>query len=186
MRYLKMIGFVAVVAALMTFAGSASANPLTSPEGTSYTSTIKAESSNFKLHGPFVTVECSQSSFEGKVESHSTTTAGGKLSSWAFSGCNYPVEVKKPGSLELHATGAGNATVTSTGAEISIATSIGPCVFTTSATDTGTLTGSNATNATLDLSGSLPRTNGNSLCGSQGTLTGSYKVTTPGTLYVDS
>ena len=186
MRYLKVFGLAAVLgAALMASAGTASANPLTSPEGTPYTSTLKAESSNFELHGNFVTVKCS-SSFEGKVESHSSTTAGGNLSSFTLSGCNYPVEVKKPGSLEVHATGSGNATVTWSGAEISVATSGPTCVFTTSGTDIGTLTGSNATNATIDISGSLPRTGGSYLCGSTGTITGSYKVTTPSTLYVDT
>jgi ribosomal protein S27E len=162
-------------------------SPLTSPEGAPYTSTIKAESANFKLDGSFVTVECS-SSFEGKVESHSSTGASGNLSGLAFSGCNYAVEVKKPGSLQFHATGGGNATVTSSGAEISINTSVGTCVFTTSGTDIGTLTGSNATNATVDLAGNLLRTGGNFLCGKidGNTLTGSYKITTPSTLYVDA
>ena len=186
MKYAKMLGLLAVaVTALMAFAGVASATTLTSPAGTTYTSTIKATSTESSLDGAFVTVTCAHSAVEGKVESHgAASTAGGKISSLTFSSCNYPTTVKKAGSLEIHGLGGGNGTLTSTGAEIEIATSVGTCIFTTSATDVGTLTG--GTTAKLDIaSAKIPRTGGNFLCGSTGTWTGSYTVNTPDTLLVD-
>jgi hypothetical protein len=206
MRYIKTLGLLAVAAAaLMAFAGTASATSLTSPAGTTYTSTISATSTNSTLHGSFITVTCKHSAVTGKVESHgAAVTAGGKISSLTFSECNYPVTVSKPGSLEIHteyelvkthengtktyaqkATSNGNGTLTSTGAEIKIHTSVGECIFTTSATDIGLLTGSTTKNAVLDIdSSAIPRTGGSFFCGSSGEWTGNYTVTTPSTLYV--
>jgi hypothetical protein len=131
-------------------------------------------------------VKCA-SSLEGQIETHTETKASGKLSSLTFSSCNFPVTVNKSGSIEIEAIGEGKGTVKSSGAEITIETSIDTCVFTTSNTDIGTLTGTGVTagNAVLDLSGTLPRTAGNFFCGTSGTLTGSYKFTTPSTLWVD-
>lgn len=195
MKYVKMLGLLAVaVAAMAAFAASASATTLTSPTGTVYTSTIKAESEGTtSLDGAFVTVTCSKSAVEGKVEQHgSGVTVKGNISVLTFTECNFPTTVLKTGSLEAHAVEAGtekNGTLTSTGAEISIETSVGTCVFTTNATDVGTLTGTNVTgsNPTLDIaSAKIPRTAGNFLCGSSGTWTGSYKVTAPATGWIDS
>ena len=163
-----------------------SSSPLTSPAGAPYTGTIKAESEGAtSLDGAFTSVTCSSSTAEGKVESHDSTSAGGNLASLTFGGCNYPVTVLKPGSLNI-STGSG--AVTSSGAEVSIHTSVGTCVFTTNATSIGTLTDTATTGgaATLDIGAAkIPRTGGNYLCGSSGAWTGSYKVTTPSTLYVD-
>jgi hypothetical protein len=165
-----------------------SSSPLTSPKGTSYTSTIKAESEGAtSLDGIFTTVTCNKSTAEGKIETHSPTSAEGKLSSLTFAECNFPVSVLKPGSLKIHAAEGATGTTTSSGAEISINTSVGTCVFTTNATDVGTITDTDTTgsNATLDINeAKIPRTAGNFLCGASGTWTGSYKITTPSTLYV--
>jgi hypothetical protein len=189
MKYVKMLGLLAVAAAaLMAFAGTASATILTSPSGTTYTGEIKAEAGTTELHGPFTTVSCKKSTVAGSVESHgASTTAGGKISSLTFTECNFPVTVLKAGSLEIHTSGEsanGNGTLTSSGAEITIATSIANCIFTTSSTDVGTLTG--GTPATLAInSAGIPRTGHSIFCGSKGTWTGSYTVSTPGTLLVD-
>ncbi|HXR60430.1 MAG TPA: hypothetical protein VN732_03795 [Solirubrobacterales bacterium] len=188
MNQFKPLRFLALAAITLTAsAATVSANPLTSPSGAYYTESLKAESSTFALDGSFTTVSCKKSSLEGKVEADTEYTASGKLASLAFSECNFPVTVVKPGSLEIEAIGEGQGTVRSSGAEIKINTSVGECVFTTSKTDIGTLTGSNSTNAVLDLSGALLRTGGSFLCGplEGNALTGSYKVTTPGTLSVD-
>jgi hypothetical protein len=156
---------------------------------TTYTSTIKAEAEGSAvLHGP-AEISCKKSTFEGKIEQHGTgIVAGGKLSSLSFSECGTnDVTVVKSGSLEIYATSGGNGTVGSTGAEISInLTSLGiTCIYSTNTTDIGTFTGSTSTNATIDLSGGIPRTAGNIACGASATLTGSYKFTTPSNLYVD-
>jgi len=188
MNCIRVSIFAAIaVAALSVCVGPALANPLTSPAGTGYTSTVKAEAEgSIKLDGSFTTVECKKSTLEGKVESHAATTAGGKLSSLTFGECNFPVTVLKTGSLEVISTSGNNGTVISTGTEFKVETSAGECVFSTNNVHIGTFTGSNTTNATIDMSAaSIPRTAGNFLCGASGTLTGSYKVTTPSTLSMD-
>jgi hypothetical protein len=163
----------------------ASSSPLTSPAGTPYTSTIKAESEgSIVLKGPYTDVAC-KSTIEGKVESHTSAVASGKVSALTFKECNFPVKVLKTGSLELH---VGSGTLTSSGAELTVETSLANCVFSTSGTDIGLLTGTGVTgtNATLDILGaSIPRTEHSFLCGSTGNLNGSYKITTPSTLYLD-
>ena len=179
MNHLKMLGLLAVAAAaMMAFAGVASATTVKSG-GSNYTSTITAESSNSSLDGSFITVSCANSHVQGKVESHGAgVTAEGKISSLSFTNCNYPVTVKKSGSLVAHTTTTPNGTLTSTGAEIAIHTSIGECVFTTNATSIGTLTG--GTGATLDIdSSAIPRTGGSFFCGSSGEWTGNYTVSVP-------
>jgi hypothetical protein len=191
MNYLRALRLlVLAAAAVMSFAGLASANPVTSPKGTVYTGTIKAESEGgTALHGSFISVSCNKSTVEGKVESHSGTTAGGNISLLNFTECNYPVKVLKAGSLQVHTTEKGKGTLTSTGAEITIETSVGNCTFSTSSTDIGTITGTGSTNgaATLDIdSSSIPRTGHSFFCGSSGEWTGSYKVTSPSTLYIGS
>ena len=182
MKYVKMLGLLAVAAAaLMAFAGTASATNLTSPEGTTYTGEITATSSNSELDGAFVTVKC-HSHIQGHVTSHGGTYVHGHIDVLQFTGCNYTTTVTNAGSITIHKT-SGNV-VTSTGAEVSIATSVGTCVFTTNGTSVGSLT--EGTNASLDIaSAKIPRTGGNFLCGSSGTWTGSYDLVTPNNLWVD-
>ncbi len=197
MKYLKMLGLLAVAAAaLMAFAGSAAATVATSPKGTVYTGKYVATSSNSELHGSFVTVKCGHSLVEGKVEQHGAgVTTKGPVTYLDFTECNYVVLIHSAGTLEAHATAINgtnaDGTVTSNGAKIELQTSVGTCIFTTNSTDigTGTLTSSDTTggNAVLDVSSAkIPRTGGNFLCGSSGTWTGSYTVTTPSTLYIDA
>ena len=197
MKHLKMLGLLAVAAAALTaFAGTASATTATSPKGTLYTGTYRAEAEGkTSLEGPFTTVTCGQSVVEGKVEQHgSGVTTGGKISLLTFTECNFPVTVLKAGSLEAHTTAVkgtdADGTVTSSGAEITIQTSIANCLYTTNNSDigTGSLTSTTTTggNATLDIgSASIPRTGHSIFCGSSATWTGSYKVVTPSTLYID-
>jgi hypothetical protein len=192
MKYVKMLGLLAVAAAaLMAFTGTAFGATATAPTGTSYTSTIKASSEGAtSLHGTG-TVTCLNSTVEGKIESHGAgVNVGGKVSKLTFTNCGTDhVTVKQAGSLSV--TSAG--TLFSTGAEISITKTNSPvghitCVFTTNNTHIGNLTDSHekAGHATLDLLNSqIPRTGGSFLCGSFGEWTGSYTVTTPAALYID-
>lgn len=179
MKYAKMLGLLVAAATLMGFAGTASAAIFTSPAGTIYTGTVGAYSFNTQFHGSFISVSCGDSELEFKVETHgASVTAGGKLSTLYFAECNYPVTVKKAGSLEYHPTGSGNATVTSSGAEIAIHTSVGECILTTSKTDIGTHTAGSP--AKLDIaSAAIPRTGGSFFCGSTSTWTASYTVLPP-------
>jgi len=191
MKYVKILGLVAMVlAALMAIAGTASATTLTSPKGTTYTSTIKAENVGTvtltSAFGGFGAVSCNKSTVEGKVETHGAgVTAGGVVSSLTYSECNKPITVVNKGSLELHAGATEKeATLTSKNANIVIhETAFGTCTFTTASTgtDLGTVTTTAATggNAVLDIKAAIPST-----CGT-GTWEGSYKAVTPSTLYVD-
>lgn len=199
MKYIKMLGLLALAAAALTaFVGTASATTATSPKGTVYTGAYKAvaEGATYLHSSFFVTVQCGASVVEGKVEQHgANVTTKGKISSLSFSECTDEVTVRKAGSLEAHATAVkgtdADGTVTSSGVEIAVHTSVGECIFTTSNTDigTGTLTSTTTTggNATLDIkSASIPVTGGSFFCPSSATWTGSYKVVTPSTLYIDA
>jgi hypothetical protein len=187
MKYIKMLGLLAVsAAALMAFAGSASATTLTSSGGA--TPNIVATAGATSLDGAFTTVTCLNSEVAGSVTGHGAgVPASGPISTLDFRECNFPVTVNKAGTLAVHGTTTtGNGTLTSSGAEVAIHTSVGTCVFTTSNTDVGTVTGSNVTggHAVLDITGKIPRTAGNFLCGSSGTWTGSYTISTPSSLEV--
>jgi hypothetical protein len=195
MKIIKMLGPVAMaVAALAAFAATASATKLTSPISTVYTSEITAESEGAtSLHGSFTTVTCQKSHVAGNVEQHGPgKTVKGSLSKLSFTECNFPVKVLKAGSLEIHAVNCSvycTGTLTASGGEITIETSIANCLFTTSSTHIGTLTGTDDTggHATLDInSAGIPRTGHSIFCGSSGTWTGSYTVTRPVTLWIDA
>lgn len=193
MKYVKTFGLVAVaMTALVAMTGTASATILTSPSGTTYTSTIKAENSGpivlTSAFGGFGAIQCNKSSFEGKIEAHgASVTARTKLSLLTFQECTggeWTSPVVTAGSLEFHGTSTtGNATVTSLNASMVLhKTVFGTCTFTTSSTgtDTGTLTGSNITggNAVLDIAAVIPSPCGNA------TWEGKYKVVTPTKLEV--
>lgn len=187
MKYVKMLGLLTVaVAGLMAFAGPASATTLTSPAGTTYTSTLHIEGT-VEWHLPFgITLHCGWT-IGGKTEKHGAgVTAGGNISSMSFTGCGLnEVKVLKAGSFEVHATGGGNGTVTWSGGEITVKnpeTGIS-CTYTTSGTDLGTLTGGSG--ATIDADSTIPRTGDSVLCGSSGRLTGSLTITLPSFLSVD-
>ncbi|HXR61111.1 MAG TPA: hypothetical protein VN732_07290, partial [Solirubrobacterales bacterium] len=178
-------------AALTAFVGTASATTVTSPTGTAFSGTIKATSTNSALDGPFTTVACSHSLFEGKIEVNgakdskgNTLPASGTVTNLTFTGCNYEVKVIKTGTLSVNTANE----VTSNGAEITVLTSVGDCIFTTNSTKVGTVTDSpnDASSASMDInSASIPRTGGNFLCGSFGTWTGNYTVSSPVPLVVD-
>jgi hypothetical protein len=189
MKYVKMLGLLAVAAtAVMAFAAeTAPAAVVTSPKGTTYTSTIKAASEKqVEIVGPLnIKLQC-QSGFEGKIEKHGAgVTAAGNITNLTFTECaeSYGVKVLSNGSLEFHVTGGGNGTVTSSGAEITVITPLGfNCIYKTSATDIGTLTGSSTTGktATLDVHAfALPRTGHSAFCGGSGEWNGSYLINTP-------
>lgn len=191
MKYVRILGLtVLATAALMAMTGAASATSLTSPSGTIYTSTIKGENEGAvtitSVFGGFGAVSCKKSNFEGKVEKHGTgVTVVWTIIVLRFTECTggtvrSPVE--KPGSMEFHWFGL--QVTTKTLILIIDQTAFGTCTFTTPSTGSSigslTMTSETGANATLDLKGTL-----SSACGN-GTLEGSYKITTPSTLYADS
>ena len=193
MKYVKILGLLAVAAAaLMAFAGSASADSATSPTGTTYTGEIVAEAEGHAvLDNPIAKIECA-SKVSGTISGHGAGKAvSGTISSLTFGSpvgtCTdeWHVTVVNAGSLSVNGiTGSYNGDAFSTGATVE-ATRFGiTCRYATNNTTIGTVTGGSP--ATLDISASIPFHSGSIFCGSGATAwTGNYKVTTPGSLYID-
>jgi hypothetical protein len=184
---------VAAIAA-MALASSASATILTSPEGTTYTGELQAEAIGALVvhNNSFSSYTCGTSTASGKVEAHgASTTVSGLLASWTLGNCNKEVKVLKLGKIEIHTekeSSNGNGIVTASGTEVTIFDGSTDCIYTTNNTYLGVLTGSNTTGGNAKLlisSAAVPRTGGSVFCGTSGTLTGEYKITSPSTLYID-
>ncbi len=163
---------------------------ITSPTGTVATPTLKAETEggHFTLANPIANINCA-SAFEGKVESHGAeSAASGKLSSLSFTGCtnSWHVTTVTPGEFMTEWTSGYNGTISSTGMKFDT-TRLGiTCVYETSATKLGAITG--GTPATVHLEASIPLNakESNGLCGTESSkLEGNYKLTTPESLFVD-
>lgn len=196
MKYVKMLGLAAVAAALMALvvAGTASATTLTGSGGATLGSgtTISAENEGtVTLHPPIGDIECRESKVSGQ-----TANAGGagvevkgSIESLSFSSCNATVTVLAKGELAVKGIGSNNGSLTSSGTEVTVEFVGFHCIFKTSGTGLGTVTGSATTggNATLDISATIPRTGGRSgaFCGSTAQWTGAYKVTSPNPLNID-
>jgi hypothetical protein len=197
MRYLKIFGLVVLVVALMSTAnaGSALATELTSPTGTKLGvgTVFRLESEGHISYDAIIgNVEC-DSILEGHISNagSSSTTVSGPIDVLSLLGCTNGVAVNilQNGSLEIHHTTGFNGTLTSSGTEMTVEQSGFHCIFKTSATDIGTLTGSpnDTSDATLDISATIPRIGGRSgaFCGSSAPWTGSFKVTKPTPLFID-
>lgn len=205
MRYLKKLGIALLAAAALTsLASSASATTLTSPPGTTLGAGTKLTAS---LEGSLLTeglinLTCPTSHMEGEVEGAggASETVRVPLTALAFGGCDpLTVHILDPGTLEIHTrTGSadGDGLVTWSGAEITTlhhGKFIGTvhCLYSSEATQVGTLTGSSGESKTaafdieafeLPLTGTEPP----GFCGSGALrLSGSYKFETPDYLDVD-
>jgi len=183
---------VIMTAAVASFATStASATTL----GLATGSTLEAEAETTTiLHPPIGNIECKASKVIGKTsnEGGASETVKANVETLTFTECNATVTVLAKGSLEVHTKEAGannNGTLTSSGTEVTVELFGFHCIFKTSNTDIGTLTGSANTgaNATFDVEATIPRTGGRSgaFCGSTAQWTGSYEFTNPGSLNVD-
>jgi hypothetical protein len=160
---------------------------ITAPTGTVATPTIKAESEgHLGIDHPLATFQC-QAAFEGTVTAHKYEKAATvSLSSLSTTGCtdSWHATTVTPGKLEIAWTSGYNGTVKWTGGTLEL-TRLGTiCRYKAENTDIGTITG--GTPATIDIEGKLPFHSGSPLCGTEAyPLTGSYKVTSPGSLYID-
>jgi hypothetical protein len=197
MKYVKMFGFAALAAALTAFVavGNAAATELDNATGMVTTgTTIAAEAETETiLHPPIGDIKCKKSLVSGKTTTtgSASETVKGNIEKLTFEECNATVNVLKTGTLEIHtqeASSNNNGTLTSSGTEVTVVLAGFHCIFSTSSTDIGTLTGSANTKstATFDISAKIPRTGGNSgaFCGSTAEWTGNYKITSPDTLNV--
>jgi hypothetical protein len=198
MKYLKIMGLAAIAAAaLMAFAGSASATVLTGAGGTTLgtgTKIVAVNEGTVTLDPPFGKIECNESEVAGKTTNagklgEATELVKGSIETLTFASCNATVTVIKKGELSIEGTGSNNGLLRGTGQEVTVELLGTHCIFSTNGTALGTLTGSSTTTstATLDISATIPRTGGRSgaFCGSSAAWTGSYKVTEPDTLNID-
>lgn len=193
MKHLKMLCLAAIaMAATMAFASPALATIPTSPAGTVYTGTLAGTSEGHVIwHTSFTKTECN-GSMEGKIEVHGAGVTGkGQMTSWSYTNCtgNITIFSLKTGTVEIHATGKGQGTITSSGTEgKAIFHAFGvECIYSTNNTDLGVVTDSSLTGgkATIDMSATIPRTGGSPFCGTTATLTGTAIVNTPSTIYID-
>ena len=188
MRYLKMLGAAAVVAAALTAfvgAGTASATALYSGAtklgaGTEIQATLSGSATLTTTEGT-VLHTCTGGEFKGK-----TTNAGGaaetvkgtvEKSGLTWTNCTVPTSTISGGEFEWHWLSALlHGTLTIRGITITIASPIfGTCTF--GGSDWGTVTGSTTTNAVIDVNSVLTRSSG--LCPSTAKWVGTYKVTKP-------
>ncbi len=214
MNCLKMLGLAAIAAgALMAFAGAgtASATELTCTNALGNkvmcetgTVILFESEGHTVIDSPIGNIECA-SAAEVQASNTGGTSETVKLTMRTLifgPPCtnSVVVQVLAKGTWEIHTDPAdpigsegktGNGTVTSTGTKITVEQSGFHCIFETTNTDIGTLTGaSTATNAakefthmaTLDISARIPRTGGRSgiFCGESSPWTGSYTVTSAG------
>jgi len=199
MKYFKMLGLLAVAAAaLMAFAGTASAT--ITYNGSAYTGTIEATSSNSELDGT-VDVKCAKSTVAGNLSNGATTWGFDTLT---FTECGSdtvsvignhffigPVTVIDPiGNLRIDSDG----TVYVEGAEVTVQVHRSVfgfpvtthCIYRTAA-NPGTDVGDLIEGSTfIALSGAnIPQVSTDGGCGSNAQWTGFYKITKPGALTVD-
>jgi hypothetical protein len=192
MKYVKMLGLLAVAAAaLMAFAGTASATTVTGPNGET-TPTIHAvhEGSHVILNNPIAKIECN-STVEGTVASHGAgLTVFGPIGTLNFTNCtnSWHVTVVTSGSLELHYSSPGVGTLTSSGATVTTTRFGIVCNYATGNTHIGAITDSSITGggATLHINAQIPIHSGSSaFCGSGASgWSGSYVTTQK--LFIDA
>jgi len=185
---------------LCTVEGTGTPTGTTCPANEAYKAETEIHAVNkgvVKLDGALV-IECNKSTIKGNTtsEGSATETVGGPITTLTFEECTCEVKVLKAGSLEVHwinpvdeggkETGSHNGTLTSSGAEVTVLckTIFGNvhCIFTTNATDIGTLTGGNPAIATANAI--LTQAKTDSLCPSEPRWTATYEVTTPKPLFV--
>jgi hypothetical protein len=195
MKYLKMLGLAAAAAAaLMAFAGSASAtvlctenqNPCPVGKDEPPNTLISATSSHTQLTASFGTVTCKKNEVGGETTNTGgpTSTVEGPVESLVFDECNGKVVVKEKGTLEVHAIGGGNGTLTSKNAAVTVELFGVHCVYGTTATGTnlGTVTGGNP--ATVDINATVVRKEGGFFCPGTAIWEGTYTINTPKPLWV--
>ncbi len=184
MKYLKILGVAAVAAmALMAFAGSASATTLATKgvvvnSSEAIEASIKSGGSAILKDTNALTVDtCTGSVVKGSTSSPFTgASVGGAISSLTFTGCSHKTTVIKPGSLSITWTSGTNGSVKSTGAEVTVESTIfgASCIAKTGeGTTIGTFTGVKEGNATMDINGVINM----GICG-DANWTGTYTVTT--------
>jgi hypothetical protein len=162
---------------------------ITSPTGSSAPPTLNAASEGkMTFEAPTVKLECDLT-IEGIVKGTEGGSSGAiTMTAFNFSGCSdsWDSVMIAGGSLRVDWTSGYDGTVIWDGGTIELTRFGMPCRYATSNTPIGTLTAGNP--ATIDISANLPFHSGSVSCpgGSNLTpVTGSLKVTSPASLYID-
>jgi len=187
MKHLKMLGlFAMAAAALMAFAGSASAQTLTAPAGTEYTGALESSlEGSALLKAGFAEITCTTGSVGGSVTTNNSTEASGSITSVKFSNCGSATVTTLNNNGTLTILKSTHA-VSGTGTEVTTAVAGTSCVYGLGATATALGTASNsASGVTLAISAKLPKISGGFLCASPATWTASYLVTSPKSSVLD-
>jgi len=197
MKYLKMLSLAAVAAmALFAVVGASAASATTLSVGgvtqnksVSIAASLLPGTSALLVDTAGTTLDtCTNLEFKVATEGSFTgASVGGKVSTMTFGGCSHTTKVIAPGSLSIAWTSGTNGTVTSSGAETTIQSTVfgvSAICKTGAGTDLGTLTGVASGNSTLhiDFTKSLD-------CGAflgKTSMTGTYRLTSPSGLGVES
>jgi hypothetical protein len=169
--------------------GPEPARALTSPTGSVSTSSIYAQSeSALVLDSPVAKIECNVNFGGYSEESGEGLPAFEIMTSLGFSECSNEWHGKtySGGRLEIDWTSGYNGTVKWTGGTFEL-TRLGlVCRYATDHTDIGTITGGSP--GTLHINAAIPFHSGSIGCPNgtgATTMTGSFKLTSPSSLYVD-
>jgi hypothetical protein len=198
MKYVKMLGLLAVAAAaLMAFAGTASAT-LTDGEGKE-PSTIHAESVGAASLTGSLTVTCQKNTVGGTVTTNDANEVSGTITTLTFEECGSDtVEALSKGTLHLTESDGTVGTLYSNGASVTVLTHrpfIGTvhCIYDTNNTDLGTFTEAHHNpgtgkyeTATLHVNSiSLERTTTSFGCGTHSTWEVTFRQIFPHTSILD-
>jgi hypothetical protein len=192
MKHLKMLSlFAMAAAALLAFAGSASAQTLTSPTGTEYTGLVtESFEGSMLLKAGFAEITCTGGTLNSTITTNNSTEASGVITKISFSGCKEGQTfdtLNNNGTLTiLKSTHA----VSGTGTEWTTAVAGVSCVygFGSTATSLGTATNTVVAGVdivTTDTSAKLPKISGGFLCASPASMTGNWVITSPATSFLD-
>lgn len=199
MRYVKMLGLAALLAAaLSAFAGVGTAAATTLTDGKknilgAETKIHAASEGKLILKTAVGTVEC-EVTLEAKTQNEG---GAGKqifasLEQWIFKNCGMANAVTfTTGELQIFGAAGSEGELKNEGLEITIEKSGFHCIYKfTTSTKIGTITGTEKTKktATIDFSATIPVTGGRSggFCGMNATWTGSFEVDVPDALDIDA
>ena len=194
MKYLKMLGLAAVAAmALMAFVGASTASATTlTVTGVKQTGAVAIEASLksgtsliLKDKNGTTTDTCTGSTIEGTTSTFTAANVTARVNTLDFSGCSHTTHVLASGGLWVAHTSGSNGTVSSSGAKVTVVSTVFGATATCetgAGTTIGTLTGVSSGNATIHINATTLN------CGIMGTSswTGVYNVTSPHGLGVTS
>ncbi|HEU4739120.1 MAG TPA: hypothetical protein VFS54_08585 [Solirubrobacterales bacterium] len=171
MKRTKYLGAsAALVIAMLVLVSSVSATSITKTTGgaaSTPTFHVVNEGGHITLANPIANVSCSVT-LQGTIEGHgSGIAASGKLSTLNITGCtnSWHVTSINNGSLSVNYISGHNGAAVSTGARID-ATRLGvTCVYITSNTSLGTVTGGSPATGALAASIPISTTESSGLCG---------------------